>query len=206
MSNPHTAMPLRHCGLKPADAAKVAIVLHGRNQDPEWIIENLIDRLTVEGVSYLVPHAADNSWYPQGFIADRSSNEPGLSGALAIIDDLVTNSIAEGKQTYVVGFSQGACLVADYAAANPGRLCGAAVITGGLIGPADATWDLPDLEGLPVLLSNGDDDPWVPLSRSLETRSAFEAAGADVDWQVYPGLDHVICDDQIERVSRLLAS
>ena len=55
-----------------------------------------------------------------------------------------------------------------------------------------------------MLLTNGDNDPWVPLSRSRETERALAESGARVSMQVYPGRPHTISADELVRVRALL--
>src|SRR5438034_710584 len=101
----------------------------------------------------------------------------------------------------VVGFSQGACLAAEYGLRRPGR-CGALVMfTGGLIGPPGTSWRLAPpattLGGLPVLLTGSDVDEWVPETRVRETASVLTALGADVRCHIYAGRDHLVCDEEL---------
>ena len=104
-----------------------------------------------------------------------------------------------------MGFSQGACLAAHYVWARPARWAGLIAFTGGLIGPPGTEWaPQPGLAGTPVLLSNGDADPWVPWARVEETAAVLRASGADVDLRLYPGRDHLVLDDEIDAARTLM--
>ena len=87
--NAHLEQRVEHYGT-PLDTATVAaIVVHGRAQSPEWMREHLVDRLDTPGVAFVAPEAADNTWYPGGFMQDFDVNEPSLTWALERIDQLV---------------------------------------------------------------------------------------------------------------------
>ena len=104
----------------------------------------------------------------------------------------------------LIGFSQGACLLAEYVARHPARYGGVAVLTGGLIGPPGTTWDGPSLESTPILLATSDVDEWVPIGRVEETRTVLTERGADVRWRVYTGMEHVVNDDEVALVAEML--
>jgi predicted esterase len=104
-----------------------------------------------------------------------------------------------------VGYSQGACLVAEHLARHPRRWGGVAILTGGMIGPADIPLSIAgNFEGMPAYFSNGDADDWVPLWRTQATADAFSAAAADTTVDVFPGRAHEIGDAEISRVRALL--
>lgn len=206
--NAHRTQRLERYGAA-TDAARLsAIVMHGRAQSPEWMREFLIDRLAAPGVEFLAPEAADNTWYPGGFMQEFEVNEPALTWALERVDELVAELVAQGRpreQIVLLGFSQGACLLAEYVSRHPARYGGVAILTGGLIGPPGTTWDGPSLDGTPMVLATSDIDEWVPLERAAASRAVFEARGAAVSWTVYEGMEHIINDDEIRLVDDLLA-
>lgn len=207
--NVHTSQRVEHFGAPLATASTVAVVVHGRAQSPEWMREFLIDRLDVRDVAFIAPEAADNTWYPGGFMQEFDANEPNLTWALDRIDQLVGELVRAGRsrsEIFLIGFSQGACLLAEYVSRHPTRYGGVGVLTGGLIGPPGTTWQGASLDGTPIVIATSDIDEWVPLARAEETRHVFEARGADVTWRVYEEMDHIINDDEVVLVSELLTS
>ena len=206
--NAHADQRVEYYGAPLETAATTAIVVHGRSQSPEWMREFLIDRLDAPEVAFIAPEAAGNTWYPGGFMQEFDVNEPHLGWALERVDQLVLQLQEAGhprSEIFLVGFSQGACLLAEYVARHPGRYGGVAVLTGGLIGPPGTTWAGDSLEDTPILVATSDIDEWVPLARAVETRDALTARGASVTWREYQGMDHIINDDEITLVSELLA-
>lgn len=205
--NPHLIQPLRHDGEPLVSAERVAIVLHGRGATKVWSRESMVARLDVPGTAFISPSAANDSWYPNGFLAPLENNEPWLSWTLERVDALVEGLIATGRaraEIALIGFSQGACTVAEYLVRNPGRYGGVAILTGGLIGPEGTEWNEGSLQGTPVYLSTGERDEWVPLFRAEETRAELERRGANVTYETFLDADHVVRVDEIAKVNKML--
>ena len=88
MTNPHTGRPVATRG-KPVEASRgVVVMIHGRGRDTEDILE-VAERIGDPDFAYLAPSAKDNSWYPYSFLEPIEKNEPHLSGALDVYDQLV---------------------------------------------------------------------------------------------------------------------
>jgi phospholipase/carboxylesterase len=145
--------------------------------------------LPTDGVAYLALQAANRTWYPDRFVAPIERNEPHLSSGLATVSDAPDGIEVAGvprERTLLVGFSQDARLASEYVARNARRYGGLAVLSGRLIGPDGTPRDYEgDLEGTPVFLGCGDQDPHIPIERVHETRDVLSALGADVTEQVY---------------------
>ncbi|HSG00674.1 MAG TPA: dienelactone hydrolase family protein [Vicinamibacterales bacterium] len=198
--SPHAGQPVAGAGA-PLDQARAAVVMvHGRNAGPANILD-LVPRLARPGLAYLAPAAAGRTWYPCSFMAEIASNEPGLSSALAMLEAVVARIEAAGipqSRIVLMGFSQGACLAAEFAVRHAARLGGVVIFSGGLIGPPGTRWDYPgSFEGTPVLLGCSDQDSHVPESRVSESAGVFARMGADVTKRIYPGMGHVVNDDEI---------
>lgn len=188
----------RGCDLK--DASKALILLHGRGATAENILM-LADFFTDDSWYVAAPQATDLQWYPYSFLMPVSQNEPWLSSAIEYIRKLI-DKISRNipyQNIYLMGFSQGACLSAEFAARFAREYGGIAVFTGGLIGeePDPGMYE-GDLERTKVYISNGDDDPHIPLKRSEETKRHLERMGASVRYDIFPGRDHTISQQEIE--------
>lgn len=207
--DPHAGRAVFNAGV-PLDAARaVVILLHGRGGDAERALD-MSRMLPGEGVCYLSPAAADNSWYPQRFIAPLQLNEPWLSSALAVVSREVDRAAAAGiprERVLIGGFSQGACLSLEWALRAGGRLGGIFALSGGVIGQPGAVRALDrDLAGTPVLLACGDADGHIPLASVKESAAVLRAHGATLTEKIYPGLGHVVVSDEFARVGRMIAT
>jgi predicted esterase len=193
---------------KPLAEAKAAMILiHGRGATAHDIME-LGPLLGDEKFAYLAPQAANNTWYPFSFLVPLSNNEPSLSLALQTVGDLVTQVEAAGipaSNIILAGFSQGACLVSEFAARNARRYGGLLVFSGGLIGPPGTPRDYPgSFDGTPVFIGCSDIDPHIPLARVRETTEAFSALGAQVTEKIYPGMAHTVIQDELDQARKMI--
>jgi predicted esterase len=179
-------------------------MLHGRGAGPENILD-LVPRLERPAFTYLAPAAAGRTWYPYSFLAPREQNEPGLSSGLRVIGSLVDDLVGRGirrEHIILLGFSQGACLTAEFAFEQPARYGGIVIFSGGVIGqtrPPDSNG--PDaggpFAGTPAFFGCSDTDAHVPKSRVDESAVLFTRLGARVVERIYPGMGHLVNDDEI---------
>jgi phospholipase/carboxylesterase len=187
----------------------VVVMIHGRGAGPQNIL-TLVPQLDRPDFTYLAPAAADRTWYPFSFMADIRKNEPSLSSALGMLKDLVDDVVVKGtprERIVVLGFSQGACLATEFAVRHAARYGGVIAFTGGLIGPPGTTWNYPgSFEGTPVFLGGSDVDDHVPLTRVEETADVFRRMGASVTQRIYPGMGHIVNDDEIACARAVLDS
>ena len=190
-----------------SDAGAAGILVHGRGGSAEGMI-GLAAAIDGQDVAWLAPQAESGAWYPHSFLAAIESNEPWLSASLDLLDRLVERCGASGippERVALAGFSQGACLSAEYAARNPQRYGGLILLSGGLIGPPGTPREYPSsLAGTPVLLGCSDVDPHIPVERVHETARVMRAMGAEVDERIYPGLGHTVVDDEIAAARRIV--
>jgi predicted esterase len=56
-----------------------------------------------------------------------------------------------------------------------------------------------------VLVGCSDDDPHIPLDRVRESSRVLSALGGTVTERIYRGRDHMINDDEVMRMRRMLA-
>ncbi|HEX3551678.1 MAG TPA: phospholipase [Thermoanaerobaculia bacterium] len=210
-AGPHQGQPLAWAGRPLAEAAAAMVMIHGRGATAESIL-TLADEFGRDDFAYVAPQAADWSWYPYRFLAPTQQNEPGLSSGLARIGEVVAQLEAGGMpaaRIVLLGFSQGACLGLEFAVRNPRRYGAVIGLSGALIGPPgthrDFHRDHPGvLAGTPVFLGCSDRDPHIPLESVHETAAILKAMGAEVTERIYSALGHMVNQDELDRVRRLL--
>ena len=191
-----------------SQTGKALIMIHGRGATAESIL-SLSDHLPVAGFSLFAPQATNNSWYPYSFMAPVSQNQPALDSALEQVADLVKNILDQGitsRQIYFLGFSQGACLTAECATRQAQPFGGLLLFTGGLIGQQLDTQNYQcSFAGTPVLITTGDPDPHVPVTRVDETVKIMEEKGAVVTKKIYKGRPHTILPEEITLARKILS-
>lgn len=206
--DPHKNQPLLQAGTPLDQAQAVVILLHGRGAGAEDIL-SLVPHIDRPGFTYLAPQAAGSSWYPHSFLAPIEDNQPGINSGLQVIADLLSTLSDSGipaERTILLGFSQGACLSLEFIARHPARYGGAAGLSGGLIGPPGTAWEhSSSLAGTPVFLGCSDVDPHIPKGRVQETTTALTEMGAAVTERLYPGMGHLVNEDELAAVGELMA-
>lgn len=206
---PHQGQPVLHLGAESENATSALILIHGRGADAESL-RPLAEALMAEEMAVHIPQALSNTWYPRRFIEPIEENEPFLSSALQVIDDIVQGFSARGippERVVIAGFSQGACLSSEYAARNPRLYGGILVFSGGLIGPLDAEFRYEgDLAGTPAFVGCSDTDFHIPVERVHETTEVLRGLGADVTERIYPGMGHTINQDELDVAQEITAA
>ena len=206
-SGPHAREPVLAAGPKPEEADAAILLFHGRGGSAEDML-GLHKQLRFPGLAALAPQAAGHTWYPHSFLAPLQSNQPYLDSALARIESLVASLLDSGissERISLLGFSQGACLAAEFAARHPRRYGALICLTGGLIGPAGTPRNYPgSLAGTPAFLGTSDPDPHVPFERMKETEAVLSRMGAKVELRRYPGMSHTINAEEMDAARALI--
>ena len=206
-TDPHAGQPVRTAGAPLEDARAAVVMVHGRGASAESIL-TLATALPTAGVAFLAPQAAGGTWYPLGFMNPVARNEPGISSGMRAIDRVLARVAAADvppERTVLLGFSQGACLATEYAARHARRYGAVVGLSGGLIGPDGTPRDYPGaLDGTPVFLGCSDVDFHIPEARVRETAQVLGRLGGRVDMRLYPGMGHLVNEDEIEAVRVLL--
>jgi predicted esterase len=204
---PHAGQPLATAGAPLGKSAVAMILVHGRNALPANIL-SFVPAFGRPDITYLAPGAAGGTWYPLSFMADREKNEPGISSGVWVLEQLVQHVVRAGvrkDRIVLLGFSQGACLTSQFAASHADRYGGVVLYSGGLIGPPGTTWNYPgSFGGTPVFLGCSDVDTHVPKTRVDESAAVFQRMGATVTEQIYPGMGHLVNEEEIAFTRTLL--
>lgn len=207
VKGPHQAQSLVWAGRPVEEAAAAMVMVHGRGATAESILE-LRHEFQAPHLAYVAPQAAGYTWYPYSFLAPMETNEPGLSSGLARLGEVMAELEAAGippERTFLLGFSQGACLTLEFAARNALRYGGVFGLSGGLIGPPGTPRNYPgSFAGTPVFLGCSDRDPHIPRERVDETAEVLRRMGAEVTERIYPAMGHTVNADEVELVRALL--
>lgn len=209
MNDLHQGQPVLTTGTPLAAAKAAMILIHGRGADARSILD-LAGEFDQPEFAYLAPQAAGNTWYPNPFLMPIESNEPYLSSALQFVGEVLAHVEQAGvlaQNVMLLGFSQGACLVTEFAARNARRYGGVVGFSGGLIGPPGTVFAYEgSLEGTPAFLGCSDADFHIPVERVHETTAALRALGGEVTERIYPNMGHTINQDEINFVREMMAN
>jgi phospholipase/carboxylesterase len=194
-------------GAPVAEAAVLCVFVHGRNQSPEEMQEAVIRHLRAPDVGHVLPRADDRCWYNALAVApltDTTRDELGRS--LADLGALVASLRAEapGTPLLLAGFSQGACLALEHAFAG-GPAQAVAALTGCRVGADDDTRPAALAGGLPVYLTGGQDDPWIPLPAFARAAVELGRGGAKLRTDVFPARPHEVSAAEIAMLDAMLA-
>lgn len=194
-------------GKKLSDAKKALVMVHGRGGSAEDIL-SLAGYLQVGDFALLAPQATNSTWYPYSFLAKPSENEPWLSSALNVLEELVKEINAAGianENIFFLGFSQGACLTTEFVTRHAAKYGGVVVFTGGLIGDRIYMENYSgDFAGTDVFIGTSDPDPHVPVERVNASVEIMEKMKAKVVKKIYKNMGHTISQDEIDSVNELL--
>ena len=209
-ADPHASEEVIQAGQPLGEGQSVVILVHGRNAGPRNILE-LAGALAHPAFTWLAPAAANQHVVSVVVPRHRATqNEPFLSSALRRLDSLVAEVVVAGvprERIVLLGFSQGACLASEFVATRPARYGGLVAFSGGLIGPPGTTWDTSaSLAGTPAFFGCSDVDAHVPMVRVEESARVFTAMGADVTLRIYPGMGHLVNDDELDHAKRIIAA
>lgn len=197
-----------HTAEKPInEAEKVLLMLHGRGSNAQDIL-SLAQYFPVKNFALWAPQATNNTWYPYSFLAPPAQNEPWLSSALSLLDEIVKDLKAEGiteENMYFLGFSQGACLMLEFITRNATKYGGAVAFTGGLIGDKIYPENYQgDFNHTPVFIGSSNPDMHIPVERVYATTNILKKMNADVTEKIYDHMGHTINQDEIDQVNKLI--
>lgn len=192
-----------------AAAAKVlCIFVHGRNQTPEDMQAAVVRHLATPDVALALPRAGDRCWYralavdplTDGTRAELAASLAGLDGLVARLRDE-----GQGRPLVIAGFSQGACLALEHAFASRAAADAVVALTGCRVGRATDDRPRAIAPGLPVYLSGGSADPWIPVAAMAEALAELGTAGATLRADVFPGRPHEVSQAEIAMLDGVLA-
>jgi predicted esterase len=200
-ADPHADQPLTVAGVPLAQSRRAVVMVHGRNAAPPNILD-LVPRLDRPTFTYVAPAAANKTWYPFSFLEPIARNEPYLTSAITYLERVVGDLTAVGippERIVLLGFSQGACLVAEFAYRHAQPFGGIVLFSGGLIGPPGTTWQtaMRPFNRTRIFLGCSDVDAHVPKWRVDESAEVFSRMDADVTKRIYAGMGHLVNDDEI---------
>ncbi len=204
--------------VKNSNSPKRALILmHGRGATADNIM-TITDMIDIpEDLIALAPQSQEPFWYPYVFTEPKENNEPYLSYTLRLMSEIILylkdNFNIQKENIVLLGFSQGACLVAEYLKENASKYAGAVIASGGLIGSAEeispaigmsATENF--LNQTPIYIGCDIKDPHIQKERVEKTAEILNILGGNVDLNLYEELGHMVHPDAIRFLYDLITS
>jgi len=189
------------------DARAVVVVIHGRDRDPAELARRIADVPQLRDIRILAPYITSQCWYPDRYDAPLEANAAALSSGLAHIEAVMQGALDQGaarEGLVLAGFSQGACMVLEYVLSQGTRPAAALAFTGSLLDLRGRAPHTGDLEGLPMIVTSGATDEWLPTKDLLASAAVLERAGADVHIEIFPDGLHIVRDQEISLLDDLL--
>ena len=194
-----------HIGAAVAGAKALCVFVHGRGQNPEAMLDHVVRHLP-QDVAYVLPRAPGGSWYGARAVdALTEVTRRELGASLAQVEALIANlRRASGAPVLLAGFSQGGCLSLELASAGRARPDAVAALTGCRVGLVGDERPRAAAAGLPVYLTGGDRDPWIPLTAFAEAAADLGGQGVALRADLFPGRAHEVSAAEISMVAAML--
>ncbi|KAL6882899.1 Phospholipase/carboxylesterase/thioesterase [Trichoderma longibrachiatum] len=213
-----------------AEHTATVIFLHGLGDTPEILfgpIEHWRGNGQVDHVKFVLPYAPVISFTAKGgeYMSawfdmkvyngslDALQSDEDVAGIFAgrdYIQSLITDEIGAGtpaERILLAGFSQGGVVAALAGLTYPESLAGIVLLSawlplidsfGGYIPEEDANKETP------IFLGHGVEDRVVTPELAKKSRDALAGMGFAISWDVYPGLGHATCEDELDDVEAFI--
>lgn len=182
---------IHHIPSTPASAT--IVMLHGRGADEHDLfgLKGYLDP-SLEIHSLRAPYEFEwggYAWFdlfPDGSV-DLESVTHSKQEITTFLDTL------NSERIFILGFSMGAIMAYAIALTEPKRCSGIIALSGFAPVQLEQEYRLNDLNGLPIFISHGINDPIIPVTEARRTRALLEGSTASVTYREYP-MAHQIDD------------
>ena len=195
----HSLSPL-WLGVPPAKAQVICVFVHGRGQTPEAMDAAVISQLSAGQVAYCLPRADSGAWYAARAVDPLTDvTRAELAASCAHLEGVVqaARKAAPEVPLVVAGFSQGACLVLEWLCAGGTQPGAMFAFTGCRVGHLPDFSTPPALNGMPLYVTGGDADPWIPVAAFADAITSLGLAGAKLRADLFPGRAHEVSPPEI---------
>lgn len=205
-------MTLAYASWHPAAAGPLptVIALHGHGANGQDLL-GLAPFLAGGRVLVLCPQAefaigpGSYTWFDRAPDGQRSLEEvERVAAALrAFIDEVVPGCGGDPARLALLGFSQGGTLAYRLGIAEPRRFAGVAALSTYFPDDIAAAADHDAIDGVPLLIQHGTNDPTVAVERARASRDLLETMGAHPDYREY-AMRHEIGRESLRDLSEWL--
>lgn len=187
-------------------AERVLVLVHGRDREPAELVKPILESDNVSTLKILLPWIEPRRWYAGRYDAPLAENAAARDAGLDHITQAIRLARGRGFLPVLAGFSQGGCMVAEYLLSRGADdLAAAAIFTGSALEPGAEREGAADLAGLPVILSGGTADPWLPVIDLERTATLLARAGARTELTTFDDQEHVVRPAEFARLIALVS-
>ncbi len=133
----------------------------------------------------------------------RKPDEAGVRQSQAFIDQLIAREIGRGiaaDKIILAGFSQGGAIALQTGLRNRESLGGIMALSTYLtLDDSLAAEATIANANIPILMVHGTQDPVIPLSLAVASRTKMEALSYKIAWREYP-MPHSLCMEEVEDI------
>ncbi|KAL6866760.1 Phospholipase/carboxylesterase [Trichoderma novae-zelandiae] len=213
-----------------AEHTATVIFLHGLGDAPEILfgpIEHWRGNGQVDHVKFVLPYAPVIPFTAKGGVSmpawfdikvydgspDALQTDEDVAGIFAsrdYIQSLITDEISAGtpaERIVLAGFSQGGVVAVLAGLTFPQALAGIVLLSAWLPLVDSFGEYVPEEDAnkeTPIFLGHGVEDRMVTLGLAKKSRDALSAMGFAISWDVYPGLGHATCEDELDDVEAFI--
>jgi phospholipase/carboxylesterase len=195
-------------GLPANEAAVLCIFVHGRNQTPEDMQSHVIARMKTDKTAFILPRAQEKCWYNALAVSPLTQQTRGeLGQSLEDLGKIVRDArlSAPSKPLVLAGFSQGACLSIEHAFSGGDAPEALIAFTGCRVGASSDDRPSALKQDLPVYVSAGSNDPWIPLTAFSEAVLELGKGQAKLRADVFAGRAHEVSDAEIAILDSIIS-
>jgi len=207
--------------IEPDLPAKYSIIwLHGLGADGNDFVPvaTELNTRTASAIRFIFPHAPImpitinngyemRAWYDIQTFSFNDIDSEGIARSIAHIQKLIAREMDRGiacDHIFLAGFSQGAAIALTTGICYPKPLAGIIALSGYLPGKEELKEKIAACnKNIPIFLAHGTDDPILPFTLALATKTFLTELGYPVSWHSYH-IPHSVCGEEIEDLRKWL--
>jgi phospholipase/carboxylesterase len=200
------------------EARYCVIWLHGLGADGHDF-EPLVQELNLPpqlAIRFIFPHApmipvtinngyVMRAWYDiLAMDIGSAQDESGIRQSQQFVNQMIDQQIADGipgERIVLAGFSQGGAVILQTGLRLDKPLAGMMALSTYL--PLADSLDAEKTaqnSHTPIFMAHGDSDPVVVPELAYRARSRLEREGYQLEWHEYPGMQHGVCEQEIDHI------
>jgi len=181
------------------------VLVHGRGQTPADLAP-LVEAARGASARIVMPVADGKSWYKARAVDPLTPETLAeLNAALDVLHAAVLAAHDPALPLLLAGFSQGACLSAEYLMRR-GSADGLCILTGARVGTRADVLPVSRRTQVPVYLTGAHADPWITLEAYEGLAADLHRAGVRLRCDLFPRRSHEISVPEVAAFTEMAES